>query len=101
MSNVRKKIADVMAYIYGLGILIALSVGGLSFLGYLAAFIIGGPTATEICEVIKSDIYPILFYFSSSVVLLGLVKMYVAGEKSMVPSKRQKTVEKKEDKPQA
>lgn len=101
MSKIRQKIADVMSYIYGIGILIALSVGGLSFIGFLVAFIIGGPTAAEICRVIKSEIYPILFYFSSSVVLLGLLKMYVAGEKSMVPGKRQKITDKKEEKPQA
>ena len=90
MSKVRQKIADVMAYIYGVGILIALSVGGLSVIGYIAAFIAGGDTAAEICRIIQKEIYPILFYFSSSVVLLGLIKMYVAGEKSMVPGKRQR-----------
>lgn len=97
MNSVRQKIADVMAYIYGVGILIALSAGGLSFLGYLVAFIIGGSTAAEICRVIQKEIYPILFYFSSSVVLLGLVKMYVAGEKSMVPTKRKKEVKNKDE----
>lgn len=90
MNNVRKKIADVMSYIYGSGILIALFVGGLTFIGYLVAFIVGGQTATDICTFIYKGIYPILFYFSSSVVLLGLLKMYVAGEKSMVPTKRKK-----------
>lgn len=95
MSATRQKIADVLAYIYGVGILIALAVGGLSFLGYLVAFIIGGPTAAEICRVIHKEIYPILFYFSSSVVLLGLVKMYVAGEKSMVPGKRKRLTKQK------
>ena len=87
--NLRQKTANVLSTIYGVGIMIALFAGGLSFLGYLAAFIIGGETATAICVFIYKTIYPILFYFSSSVVLFGLVKMYVAGEKSMVPTKRQ------------
>lgn len=84
----RQKIANILGYIYGVGIIIALFCGGLSFLGYVAAFIIGGETATAICVFIYKTLYPILFYFSSSIVLLGLIKMYVAGEKSMVPTKR-------------
>lgn len=87
--TMRQKIANVLGTLYGIGIIIALFCGGLSFLGYLVAFIIGGETATAICVFIYKTAYPILFCFSSSVVLLGLVKMYVAGEKSMVPTKRQ------------
>lgn len=97
MKSKRQKIADVMGLIYGVGILIALFGGGLSFLGYLAAFIVGGDTATAICVFIYKTLYPILFYFSSGVVLLGLVKMYVAGEKSMVPSKRKAASKKERD----
>ena len=77
-----------MGVIYGIGIAVALAVGGLSFLGYLTAIIIGGQMAEDICVFIYKTLYPILFYFSSGVVLLGLAKMYVAGEKSMVPNKR-------------
>lgn len=90
----RMKIADIMAYIYGLGIVIALFVGAISFFGYLAAIIIGGETATEICVFIYKKIYPILFIFSSSVVLFGLIKMYIAGEKALVPSKKNKEAKK-------
>ncbi|MBR2459815.1 MAG: hypothetical protein IKB34_01090 [Clostridia bacterium] len=84
----RQRISGILGKAYGIGILIALFVGGLSFLGYLAALIIGGETATAICVFIYKSAYPVLFVFSSSVALLGLVKMYVAGEKSMSPSKR-------------
>lgn len=86
--SVKEKITNVLSYIYGTGIAIALLVGGASFLGYIAAMVIGGETATEICVFIYKTLYPILFYFSSAVVLLGIVKMYVAGEKSMAPTKR-------------
>lgn len=95
--KIRQKIANVLSIIFGIGIMIALFVGASSFLGYVAAFIIGGETATQICVFIYKTLYPILFYFSSGMVLLGLVKMYVAGEKSMVPTKRQPK-EKKSDK---
>lgn len=88
MKDFRAKLAKVLSYIYAVGILVALSAGALSFLGYLAAIIIGGPTATEICVIIYKKVYPILFYISSGSVLLGLIKMYVAGEKTMVPNKK-------------
>lgn len=90
-KNIRAHIASVLEYIYGVGIMIALFTGAISFLGYLVAIMIGGDVATQICVVIYKKIYPILFTFSSSVVLLGLVKMYVSGEKTMVPKKREKT----------
>lgn len=85
--NMRQKIANALSTVFGIGIMIALFAGGLSFLGYVVALIIGGDTAQQICVFIYKTLYPILFYFSSGVVLLGLVKMYVAGEKSMVPNK--------------
>lgn len=94
--KLRQKIANVLGYVYGVGITIALFVGGASFLGYLAAFIAGGDAAVAICDFIKNQAYPVLFYFSSSVVLLGLVKMYVAGEKSMAPGKRKPAPKKEE-----
>lgn len=79
-----------MGYIYGIGIMVALFAGALSFFGYLAAIIIGGQTATDTCVFIYKMVYPILFTFSSCVVLFGLLKMYIAGEKSMTPKKRSK-----------
>lgn len=88
MKQLKAKVAKVLSHIYAIGILTALSAGALSFLGYLMAIVIGGPTATEICVFIYKKIYPILFYLSSGSVLLGLLKMYVAGEKTMVPNKK-------------
>ena len=88
MKTTRMKIADTLGYIYGIGIMIALFVGAASVLGYAVAIIVGGQTATDICAYIYKTVYPVLFIFSSSVVLLGLIKMYVAGEKSLAPKKK-------------
>ena len=88
MKEFKKKTADILAYVYGIGIAVALFVGALSFLGYVAAIVIGGEQATEICVFIYKKIYPALFYISSVSVLLGLVKMYLCGEKTMVPGKK-------------
>ena len=88
MKTVREKAANVLAYIYAVGIAVALFAGALSFLGYVVAIIIGGETATAICAFIYKQIYPVLFYISSVSVVLGLVKMYLSGEKTMVPTKK-------------
>ncbi len=90
MKTFREKIATVLAYIYASGIAIALFVGGISFFGYVAALIAGGNTAATICEFIYKTLYPVIVYISSVSVLIGLLKMYVAGEKSMVPPKKNK-----------
>lgn len=88
MMNSREKIANILSYVYAVGIAVSLFVGAISFFGYVAAFIIGGQTASEICEFIYKTVYPVLIYLSSISVLIGLVKMYVAGEKSLVPPKK-------------
>ena len=88
MKALSTNLAKILAYIYGTGIAVALFAGALSSVGYLVAIIIGGTTATEICAFIYKKIYPVLFYISSYSVLLGLLKMYVAGEKTMVPDKK-------------
>lgn len=94
MKNTRERIGKILSYVFGIGIFIALFIGGLSFIGYIVALIIGGDIASQICFIIYKKIYPILFMFSASIVLLGLIKMYTVGEKSMVPTKI-----KKQDKP--
>ncbi len=86
MKEKMKKVSDVLKVIFGYGIMITLFVGGLTFFGYLAALIIGGDTAVLICEVIYKKIVPVMIYASTSMVLLGLVAMYLAGEKSLTPS---------------
>ena len=84
----RKKITGVMEYIYGIAVFLALFAGGISSVGYIVALIVGGDTATNICTFIYKELYPILFGFASCTALFGLLKMYVSGEKTMVPNKR-------------
>lgn len=83
LKKIRDKIANIIQIIFGYGIMICLFVGGLSFLGYVAALIIGGDTAFLICEFIYKTIYPYLIQLSSFMVLLGLVKMYICGEAAL------------------
>ena len=83
MKKIKERAATILKYIYGIGIFTALFVGAISILGYVAAFCIGGETATTICVFIYKEVYPIIIYVSSVSVLLGLVKMYLSGEKGL------------------
>ena len=62
MKETLKKISDVFKLIFGYGIMIVLFAGGLTFFGYVAALIIGGPTAESIC----TWIYKSFILFSRS-----------------------------------
>ena len=75
-----KKIINALKFIFGWGILISLLVGGLTFLGYVFALIVGGDLAEKICFFIYNTITPILIYISTISVLIGLFKMYLNGE---------------------
>ena len=100
MKEIMKKLSDVLKVVFGYGIMITLFVGGLTFFGYLLALIIGGDVAAQICNVIYKQIIPIMIYANTSMVLLGLVAMYLAGEKSLTPSnpkKLNKTAGKSQD----
>ena len=88
MKESLKKISDVFKLIFGYGIMIVLFLGGLTFFGYIAALIIGGDTATEICNWIYKSFIPVMIYASTILILFGLVTMYVAGEKALTPEKK-------------
>ncbi len=89
MKEFCKKISNVLKTIFGYGIMISLFVGGLTFFGYIAAFIIGGDIAASICAVIYKNIIPAIIYLAVSMVLLGLVAMYLSGEVALTPEKKQ------------
>lgn len=78
-----EKTAKILKKIYGYGIFAALFLGGATVLGYIAAMIIGGETAVAICAFIYKKIFLWLIIGADLIVLLGLVAMYLAKEKSM------------------
>ena len=79
-QDMKDKLVNVIKIIFGIGTVICLLVGGLSFFGYLAAIIIGGDTAASICKFIYKDMYPILVLISTSMIILGVIKLYICGE---------------------
>lgn len=88
MKEITKKISAVLRTIFGYGIMICLFAGGLTFFGYVAALIIGGAAAEAICIFIYKTIFPIIIKASTILVLLGLVTMYLNGEKALVSGKK-------------
>ncbi len=88
MKEIAKKISAVLRTIFGYGIMICLFAGGLTFFGYVAALIIGGATAEAICIFVYKTIIPIIIKASTILVLLGLVTMYLNGEKALVSGKK-------------
>ncbi len=88
MKNTLKKISDVLKLIFGYGNMISLFAGGLTFFGYVIAIIIGGPSAEAICVFIYKTVVPIIIYFSTSMILLGLIAMYLEGEFALTPDKK-------------
>lgn len=90
MKKALIKVSEILKKIFGYGIYVSLFVGGLTFLGYVAAFIIGGETATKICEMITEYIIPVAIYIANCMVLLGVFSMYLAGEFALTPEKKKK-----------
>lgn len=97
MKKFISKLAAVLKTIFGYGVMISLFAGGLTFFGYLAALIIGGETATAICVFIYKTIFPIIIKTSTVMVLLGLVAMYLAGEKALTPTQKKGPNKEKKD----
>ena len=94
MKSIKDRIVKVIMVIFGYGILIDLLLGGLSFFGYLAALIIGGDVAASICSFIYKDMYPVLVVISTVMIALGILKMYLSGEREFSKQKKEKAAAK-------
>lgn len=79
------KMSAVLKKIFGYGIMTTLFLGGFTFFAYVIAIIIGGDTAELICRMVSDRIIPILIYVTNVCIVLGLVAMYLAGEKALSP----------------
>lgn len=90
MKETMKKISDILRMVFGYGIMITLFAGGFTFFGYLIALIIGGDVAAGICTFIYKGVIPVMVKASTSMILLGLVVMYLSGEQALTASKKEK-----------
>lgn len=89
MKKILNKLVAVLRTIFGYGILTSLFAGGLTFFGYVVALIVGGDLATTICRVIYKDVFPIIVYIATIMVLLGLLVMYLSGEQALTVHKKE------------
>ena len=87
MRVIKEKLIKFSEFVFGYGIMLSLFIGGFSFIGYVAAFIFGGHIAEIICSFIYKTIYPYLVYFTSVIVIIGIIKMYLCGETALKSSK--------------
>ncbi|MBE6651354.1 MAG: hypothetical protein E7613_08585 [Ruminococcaceae bacterium] len=90
MKNFLKKVATVLGTVFGYGIMICLFAGGLTFFAYIAALIIGGNTAAQICDFVGNTFFPALIKISNIMILVGLISMYLKGEMALTASTKKK-----------
>ena len=88
MKEFFKKLSAKLKIVFGYGIILCLFVGGLTFFGYVVALIIGGQTGAAICEFLYKTVLDTVIRCSTSLVLLGLVVMYLSGETALTTGKK-------------
>ena len=81
-----KKAANVLLWIFSYGVLLCLFAGALSFIGYLAALIIGGEQASVLCVWIHKTYFPLVIKATSIFTGCGLVGMYLNKAKALTLS---------------
>lgn len=74
-----KKVVSVLEYIIGIAFGICLFAGGLGFLGFLIAFILGGDTAAQICTWLSKTYYVFLIKTSTITTVLCFLLAYLNG----------------------
>lgn len=78
-----KKIRNILLRIFAYGITICLFAGGATFLGYVAALVIGGENATNLCVFLHKTFLPYVIQFTSIFTGIGLVGMYFSRIKAL------------------
>ena len=81
-----KKAAEITSIIFGWGVYICLFAGGLAAIGYIVALILGGGTGGagyQLARFIQRTYFPFLFRLVSVSVMIGLLSMYLSGQKAL------------------
>ena len=97
LEMLRQKVLPVIRTIFGASVAATLLGGGLTMLCYVVALIIGGETAAKICEITYKEIWPIIIKIANITIVLGLIAMYINGEKALSPSEKKKKLTKNND----
>ena len=97
LDLLRQKVLPVIKTIFGWSVMITLLGGGLTMLCYVVALIVGGDLAAKICEVTFKEVWPIIIKIANITIVLGLIAMYINGEKALSPSEKKNKLTKKGD----
>lgn len=97
LELLRKKVLPVIKTIFGWSVMITLLGGGLTMLSYVVALIVGGDLAAKICEITYKEVWPIIIKVTNITIVLGLIAMYINGEKALSPSEKKKKLTKNND----
>lgn len=97
LEALRQKVLPVIRTIFGCSVAITLLGGGLTMLCYVVALIVGGDIAAQICDVTYKQVWPIIIKVANITVVLGLIAMYINGEKALSPSEKKKKLTKDND----
>lgn len=95
----KNKILKILTKSWAIASFILLFTGGLTAIGYVAAVIIGGETGAAIIDFLYNKVFSVLIYTNSVFIIIGLIKMELAGEKSLTvtsSNKKKKAAETKE-----
>lgn len=88
MKEFSARLAAVLKTVFGYGIMITLFAAGLTFFGYLAALCIGGETAALISTFLYKKLLTVIIYAATSLILLGLLSMYLTGDHALTAAKK-------------
>ena len=96
-KELREKSLLVLRTIFGCSVAITLLGGGLTVLSYVVALIVGGDLAVQICDITYKTIWPIIIKIANITIVLGLIAMYINGDKALSPSEKKDKLTKKND----
>lgn len=88
MKTFIKAVSEKLKILFGYGIMVTMMLGAVLFIGYLTAIIIGGERAAVICVFLYKKLVPVMVYMSTIMIVIGLLAMYLSGEKALVPDEK-------------
>lgn len=77
------KISKIFLNVFAVGALLTLFAGALALVGFIAAFVIGGETATQLCVFIHKTYFLYVIRVCSVAVGIGLIGMYLGKMKAL------------------
>lgn len=77
----KARVISALCTVVSAGVALCLLVGLLVLAAFLAAFFLGGEAAAAICAVLSRYVLPNLYLLGTILSIIGIVKMYLCGEK--------------------